>query len=155
MDIRFDSRGPEAGASTLANSEFTFDGVECASLESLLQAFKLKEPSRQAALCKQNSKRAKKTGENNNRNWQKKGGKIHWNGIVYERNSKEYQDLLERIYDAWAENKNVKKAILSTRESPLLCSELPKFVDFYKVVLTRDEHLIQVYRLRDRLQAEK
>lgn len=38
--------------SNFAPHPFVFDGIQCASVEGLLQAFKFKEPAVQAELCK-------------------------------------------------------------------------------------------------------
>lgn len=81
----------EYSANILSNfyvNKFTFDGVECASMEGFLQALKFKNRKRQYKGCHITGKEAKKVGQRKFL-W-KTTGNVYWQGKRYERNSKNF-----------------------------------------------------------------
>jgi predicted NAD-dependent protein-ADP-ribosyltransferase YbiA (DUF1768 family) len=108
---------PGGHLSNLYPHRFTFDGIRCASIESLLQSFKTEEIEVQKQFCKLNPYQAKMYGKY--LTWQDTQT-LWWNGTDYRRDSAEYQTLLMSAYTALAANKNFKKALLDTGDEILV-----------------------------------
>ena len=136
--------------SNFACSPFTLDGVEIMSMEGFLQSLKFKEPEMQKEICKLVGYGAKKRGKN--KNWQQ-SQTLYWMGVEYKRDSDEYQDLLDRAYDALSENEGFKKALLLTGDSNLTHSI--GRIKQNETVLTRQEFCSRLMKIRRRLQLEK
>lgn len=75
---------------------FTFDGIECVSIESVLQAFKFQDIEQQERCCQKEAFIAKSLGKKSD--WQK-DQMLYWQGLSYHRDSNEYQALLTRLYE--------------------------------------------------------
>ena len=45
--------------------------------------------------------------------------KLYWNGVEYKRDSKEYQELLDRAFDALSNNTSFQKALIASGKSVL------------------------------------
>ena len=97
MDIGSGNAYPANAFSNFAPHPFEFDGVQCNSMEGLLQSFKFSSVDMQREVCKLVGKAAKFKGKR--KNWQSTQ-KLYWNGTEYDRSSDEYQELLDRAYDA-------------------------------------------------------
>ncbi len=111
MDIGKGSGGVAGRLSNFTPRRFIFDGVECNSIEGVLQSFKFKNVDMQKEVCKLVGMVAKKKGAN--KNWQQYQ-KLYWNGKEYKRDSKEYQELLDRLYQAvYDQNENYRRDIQS------------------------------------------
>jgi len=67
MDIR--SGSPAGRLSNFSPHPFIFDGVECASMEGLLQSFKFDKPHIQAVVCQLVGIKAKRRGQKRNKAW--------------------------------------------------------------------------------------
>lgn len=67
MDIGSKSTYPAGALSNFSPHPFTFDGVECASMEGLLQSFKQDKPHIQVETCKLVGLQAKRKGQKRNR----------------------------------------------------------------------------------------
>lgn len=149
MDIGSGSGWPSAALSNFAPHPFVIDGVECASMEGFLQSLKFKDPAIQVEVCKLVGKAAKFKGKK--KKWWKTQT-LHWQGVEYKRNSKEYQELLTRAFEALAENTSFQKALLATGKSTLT-HEIGK-TKISETVLTRQEFCGRLMMLRARLQEE-
>jgi len=124
---------------------FTFDGVECASMEGFLQALKYVCPKKQREICKLTGKTAKVAGD----------GKIlwklmheaFWQGKRYDRLSPEYRELIFRAYRAMYEQSESFRAAIDASRGAKLCHSIgepnPK-----KTILTEREFICMLYRLR-------
>ena len=66
MDIGSGNGYPCATLSNFASHHFVFDGVECNSMEGLLQSFKFKDFEMQKEVCKLVGKKAKFKGKKRN-----------------------------------------------------------------------------------------
>src|SRR5688572_3482038 len=97
MNIGSKSGYPSSALSNFTPHPFVFDGVECASMEGLLQAFKFDKPHIQVEVCKLTGLAAKKRGRARTKHWQRLQI-LWWNGKAYKRDGQEYQDLLDRAY---------------------------------------------------------
>ena len=88
MDIGSGSGFPSATLSNFAPHPFVFDGVECNSMEGLLQSFKFANPEMQKEVCKLVGKQAKFKGKK--KKWWRTQT-LYWQGKEFKRDSEEYQ----------------------------------------------------------------
>lgn len=147
MDIYSKGKYPANKLSNFSPNHFTFDGVECFSIEGVLQAFKFKNPEVQKEVCKLVGLAAKSRGSR--KRWQERQ-ELYWLGVVYERDSKEYQKLLTRLYDACFDQcEGFRKALKATGNATLTHSIGRNKSS--ETVLTATEFIRQLNRLRDRL----
>lgn len=152
MDIGSKSGYPASALSNFAPHPFVFDGVGCSSMEGLLQSFKFDKPHIQVEVCKLVGIRAKRRGQKKNKAW-KRVQKLWWNGVEYERQGSEYQRLLDRAFDALAENISFQKALLATNS----CSLTHSIGNSKKpqTCLTEREFCSRLERIRSRLRNRK
>ena len=73
-----------------------------------------------------------------------------WSGMAYKRTSPAYQSLLDRAYDALAQNHDFVTALLSTGLEPLTHSI--GLLQEDTTVVTEKEFVSRLYRIRTRLQ---
>ena len=98
LDISSKSTDPcAARLSNFTDRPFVFDGVQCAGLEGPIQAFKCQDPMMQEEICALRGKDAKRRGQDFR--WQD-SGLLWWKGRSYDRFSRDYSDLITRLYDA-------------------------------------------------------
>ena len=147
MDIGSGSGWPSAALSNFAPHPFTIDGIECNSMEGFLQSLKFKEPSMQIEVCKLVGKAAKFKGKK--KKWWRTQT-LWWRGQEIKRDSQEYQDLLDRAFNALAENASFKKALLATGDA-VLTHTIGK-TNMSETVLTRTEFCSRLLKIRQRLQ---
>lgn len=110
MDVGSNAPYPAGKLSNFTGFEFEFDGVKCASMEGLLQSFKFENLDAQRQTCKLVGFQAKKKGKGRNKRW-KSMQTLWWDGVAYSRKGKEYQNLLNRAYNALYTNETFKKAL--------------------------------------------
>lgn len=147
MDIGSGTGWPSAALSNFAPHPFVIDGVECASMEGFLQSLKFKEPDMQVEVCKLVGKAAKFKGKK--KKWWKTQT-LHWQGQEFKRDSQEYQDLLDRAFDALAQNTGFQKALLATGKATLTHS-IGKSKET-ETVLTKQEFCSRLTNIRNNLQ---
>jgi predicted NAD-dependent protein-ADP-ribosyltransferase YbiA (DUF1768 family) len=150
MDIGSGKEYPANALSNFAPHPFVFDGVEVSSAEGLLQSFKFKNFEIQKEVCKLVGRKAKFRGKS--KKWYT-DQKLYWNGVEYDRSSKEYQELLDRAFDALAENASFQKALLASGKATLT-HEIGKSKE-NETVLTKREFISRLNKIRDRLFKEK
>lgn len=150
MDIGSGTGWPSAALSNFAPHPFTIDGVECASMEGFLQSLKYKEPDMQVEVCKLVGKAAKFKGKK--KKWWR-AQTLYWQGQEFKRDSQEYQDLLDRAFDALAQNTGFQKALLATGKATLTHS-IGKSKET-ETVLTKQEFCSRLTKIRDNLQGGK
>lgn len=97
MDIGSGKAYPANALSNFAPHPFTLDGVEISSMEGFLQSLKFQSEDMAKYVCTLVGYAAKKKGQN--KNW-KVTQTLYWLGKPIKRESKEYQDLLDRAYQA-------------------------------------------------------
>ena len=149
MDIGSGTGFPTANLSNFHPHAFVFDGVECASMEGLLQSFKFKNPEMQREVCKLVGKQAKFKGKK--KKWFKTQT-LFWQGQEFQRDSVEYQELLDRAFEALSTNTSFQKALLATGNSPLT-HNIGKIKE-NETVLTRQEFCSRLMKIRERLRKE-
>jgi predicted NAD-dependent protein-ADP-ribosyltransferase YbiA (DUF1768 family) len=149
MDIGSGTGYPAATLSNFTPHPFVFDGVACASMEGLLQSFKFSNPDMQKEVCKLVGKQAKFKGKK--KKWWKTQT-LFWKDKEYKRDSKEYQELLDRAFDALATNSSFKKALLATGSATLTHSIGKNKME--QTVLTKQEFCSRLTKIRERLKEE-
>jgi predicted NAD-dependent protein-ADP-ribosyltransferase YbiA (DUF1768 family) len=147
MDIGSGTGWPSAALSNFTPHPFVIDGVECASMEGFLQSLKYKEPDMQIEVCKLVGKAAKFKGKK--KKWWRTQT-LYWQGQEFKRDSQEYQDLLDRAFDALAQNTGFQKALLATGKATLTHS-IGKSKE-QETVLTKQEFCSRLTKIRDNLQ---
>lgn len=150
MDIGSGTGWPSAALSNFAPHPFIIDGIECASMEGFLQSLKYKEPDMQVEVCKLVGKAAKFKGKK--KKWWRTQT-LYWQGQEFKRDSQEYQDLLDRAFDALAQNTGFQKALLATGKATLTHS-IGKSKET-ETVLTKQEFCSRLTKIRDILQEGK
>lgn len=152
MDIGSKKGYPSSALSNFSPHPFVFDGVECASMEGLLQAFKFKNADMQVEVCKLVGLKAKYKGKKKNKAW-KRIQTLWWMHKEYKRDSDEYQELLDRAYNALAKNTKFQKALLASGNAVLKHSMGSS--DMSSTVLTRREFCSRLTKIRERLKNGK
>ena len=118
-------------------------------MEGLLQSFKFKNPEMQREVCKLVGKQAKFKGKK--KKWFKTQT-LFWQGQEFQRESAEYQELLDRAFEALSTNTSFQKALLATGNSPLT-HNIGKIKE-NETVLTRQEFCSRLMKIRERLRKE-
>lgn len=116
MDIGSGKGYPASALSNFSPYKFVFDGVECNSMEGLLQSFKFSSVEMQIEVCKLVGKQAKFRGKG--KKWYRKQ-KLYWQGVEYDRASDEYQMLLDRAYAALSSNTKFQQALIASGNATL------------------------------------
>ena len=146
MDIGSGKSYPAGALSNFAPHGFIIDGVECASMEGFLQSLKFSNKDMQKEVCKLVGRAAKTKGAN--KNWRKKQT-LYWNGTEYKRDSVDYQELLDRAYNALAQNVSFQKALIATKGATLTHSLGRRKQS--ETILTASEFISRLNKIRDKL----
>ena len=152
MDIGSGKGFPESDLSNFHPHWFIFDGVECESMEGLLQSFKFDKPHIQVEVCKLTGLAAKFRGKKRNKAW-KRCQTLWWKGEPFARQGPEFQELLNRAFEALSTNNSFKKALLATGNSALTHS-LGKSKPT-ETVLTEREFCSRLEKIREKIRKEK
>lgn len=150
MDIGTGNGYPSAALSNFAPHPFVFDGIECNSMEGLLQSFKFSNPEMQKEVCKLVGKQAKFKGKK--KKWFTTQT-LYWQGEEFKRSSEEYQELLDRAYNALSTNESFKRALLATGNA-VLTHSIGKAKQS-ETVLTKSEFCSRLMKIRERLRNEQ
>jgi predicted NAD-dependent protein-ADP-ribosyltransferase YbiA (DUF1768 family) len=150
MDIGSGAGFPAATLSNFAPHPFVIDGVQCNSMEGFLQSLKFKDVEMQKSVCLLVGKAAKFKGKK--KKWWKTQT-LHWQGQEFKRDGEEYQELLDRAFDALAQNSGFQKALLATGTATLEHSIGKSKIT--ETVLTRQEFCSRLTKIRARLQEDK
>lgn len=124
--------------------DFIFDGIECSSMEGLLQSFKFQDPELQIKICQLVGVKAKFKGKKSK--WFQHQ-KLYWLGKEYARDSKEYQELLDRSFDALSSNLDFFEALKKTSDKKLIHSIGKSQINL--TCLTEDEFCSRLMNIRD------
>lgn len=147
MDIGSKAEYPASLLSNFASHRFVLDGVEIHSMEGFLQSLKFADEATQLEICALPGPAAKKRGSNVD--WQRSGD-LYWKGQKVDRLAPEYQLLLDRAFEAlFTQNSRALRALLATGDAVLDHSKGKQ--EEWETVLTRDEFIMRLMRLRDRL----
>lgn len=150
MDISSGTGYPSSALSNFAPHPFEIDGVQCNSMEGFLQSLKFENPEMQTHVCTLVGKAAKFKGKK--KKWYRTQT-LYWRGRPIKRESKEYQELIDRAYSELAKNDSFRAALLATGTATLTHS-IGK-TDPTQTVLTRQEFCSRLTKIRDELRKEK
>ena len=150
MDIGSGSGYPESALSNFAPHPFEIDGVQCNSMEGFLQSLKFENPDMQIHVCSLVGKAAKFKGKK--KKWYRTQT-LYWRGNPIKRESKEYQELIDRAYSELAKNASFRAALLATGDATLTHS-MGK-TNPTQTVLTRQEFCSRLMKIRTELRKEK
>lgn len=116
-------------------------------MEGFLQSLKFKDADMQAHICTLVGGKAKRSGAN--KNWQR-DQTLWWRGNPIKRDSDEYQELLDDVYEAmFTQNEKARKALLATRDANLTHSIGRSKIS--ETVLTKTEFCSRLMGIRRRL----
>jgi predicted NAD-dependent protein-ADP-ribosyltransferase YbiA (DUF1768 family) len=144
MDIGSGSGYPSSSLSNFAPHPFELDGVKCASMEGFLQSLKFESPEMQEYVCTLVGKAAKFKGKK--KKWYTTQT-LYWRGKPIKRDSHEYQELLDRAYNALNENSGFRKALEATGDANLTHSIGKNKIS--ETVLTTREFCSRLMKLRE------
>ena len=144
MDIGSQNGYPQSALSNFAPHPFEFDDVQCNSMEGFLQSLKFSNPEMQKYVCSLVGIAAKRKGHG--KNWQRTQT-LYWQGKEYKRDSKEYQILLNRAYNALNKNEGFRAALAATKNATLTHSIGKNKIN--ETVLTTREFCSRLIKLRD------
>jgi hypothetical protein len=117
----------------------------------LLQSLKFEEVPLQAKTCKMVGQAAKRRGEARNETWNEQQV-LWWQGKSMKRDGPEYQEFLDRAYEAMSEQSiSFRQALVASREA-ILTHSIGKTVEA-ETVLTEEEFCSRLMRIRARLQS--
>jgi len=145
MDIGSKNGYPAGALSNFSPHPFIIDGVQCNSMEGFLQGLKFESKDMQEYVCSLVGYAAKKKGRN--KNWQEKQT-LYWRGKPIKRDSDEYQDLLNRAYNALYENGKFQSALKASKGATLTHSMGKNKKS--ETVLTTQEFCSRLTYLRDK-----
>jgi hypothetical protein len=120
-------------------------------MEGLLQSLKFEEMPLQAKTWKMVEKGAKRRGEDRNVTW-KEQQVLWWKGKSMKRDGPEYQEFLDRAFEAMSEQLvSFRQALVASQEA-ILTHSIGKTVEG-ETVLTEEEFCSRLMRIRARLQS--
>lgn len=150
MNLHSKAPWPAGALSNFAPHPFAIDGVQCASMEGFLQSLKFPSVDVQVEVCGLVGSRAKNRGAETD--WQQRQV-LHWQGEPIDRDSDAYQELLDRAFEALAEDDGFREALLATGDEPLTHERGRRRTS--ETVLTAREFTSRLTRLRDDLLASR
>ncbi len=145
MNIQKGAKYPAGALSNFQPYGFVVDGVVCNSMEGFLQSLKFSGVDMQEYVCTLVGAVAKSKGSK--KVW-KKTQTLHWRGEVYKRGSEEYQNLLDKAYNALYQNSKFRKTLLATNNATLKHTIGKKKIN--DTVLTQKEFCSRLHTLRDK-----
>lgn len=146
MDIGSGNGYPSANLSNFHPYQFIVDNVLCNSMEGFLQSLKFSNPDMQEHVCTLVGKKAKFKGKK--KKWFR-DQTLYWKGQPIKRDSQEYQDLLDKAFNALAENKKFQKTLLDTQNATLTHSIGKNKIS--ETVLTTQEFCSRLTAIRNKL----
>lgn len=128
-------------------SSFIFDETSINSMEGFLQSLKISDPKTQKKVCQLPGFLAKKVGNYMRRSSQYDGRHLYWQGKPIDRNSKEYQELLNKAYKAKFSCDKDFRATLEQSKGKVLTHKIGK-TSPEETVLTEEEFIVHLDALR-------
>jgi len=144
LDIRSNGMYPSGVLSNLCSNAFRMDSVLCNSMEGFLQSLKQQDPDKQRQICQLKGGNARKRSVASWQTYQI----VWWRGEAYDRQSRDYQHLLRRAYQAlFDQNERFRAALMATRGITLIHTSGE--TNLYKTILTRHEFCHLLMEIRD------
>lgn len=135
-------------------TNFSFDNIKINSMEGFLQALKTKDVKEQDAICKLFGEAAKKVGNYYKNQNIFDRNTLYWNGKSFNRYSQEYNNLLEKVYDAKYNADSEFRNILQLTNGYKLTHRIGK-TDKNDTVLTEKEFMDCLNHLRKQNKPQK
>lgn len=145
MDISSKGKYPSNSLSNFSPHPFKLDDVEISSMEGFLQSLKFKSSEMQVEVCKLVGLAAKMKGKN--KKWFRTQT-LYWRGVEMKRDSDEYQELLDRAYNAMYEQSDSFRRALAASVGCTLTHSMGKNKK-NETVLTTQEFCSRLTILRD------
>lgn len=146
LDIGIDTIYPAKELSNFSEYNFSFDNIECNSMEGLLQSFKCPDKEKQIKICLLSGTKAKFKGKKFK--WYL-NQKLYWQGKEYKRDSDEYQKLLDRAFEALSDNKDFRFSLKNSFNLKLIHSIGKNQTNL--TVLTNEEFCQRLMKIRKNL----
>jgi hypothetical protein len=146
IDIRYNASGVASELSNFTQRAFLFKGVWCASIEGVLQAIKSPNLAVQEKRCLLYGVQAKRAGKGSS-DW-KDSQTLFWKQTAMGRASKEYGTFLTELYDAVFEQCLSFRSALTATGTQHLLHSIGRGKNPSQTVLTEDEFIAQLVRLR-------
>ena len=144
IDIWSHSDYPAQVLSNLCSNPFTFDGVQCGSMEGFLQSLKQQDRDKQRQTCAKKGRNAKRA---TSAHWQT-DQIVWWKGVAIDRQSVEFHQLIRHAYQAmFDQSERFRAALMATRGMRLYHSRGKR--DPFKTILTEQEFCQILTDLRD------
>lgn len=147
MNIGSGQGYPANALSNFSPHPFVLDGIQIASMEGFLQSLKFESADMAKYVCTLVGKAAKFKGKN--KNWRVRQT-LYWLGQPIKRESKEYQDLLDRAYRAMFEQSESFRNALKASGNSTLTHSIGRN-DYKETVLTVNEFCRRLNSLRNEL----
>ena len=145
IDISFKCQGIAKALSNLCNYKFTFDNVECASMESFIQSLRISDVNLQEEVCSLSGPFCYSI-RTTLPDW-RKTQKVYWRGRVIDRHSDEYTSLLANAYYSLYTQSAVFKHALDQSKGYKLLHTIG-YADKSETLLSPEEYISQLNRLR-------
>ena len=129
---------------------FILDGIPCHSIEGFMQAIKQPDIEIQKSFCLKSGASARHLGQKYSKLW-KKNQTLHWQGKEYKRDSKEYQELVRKVFNARFEQSQKYREALKDSLGYELVHTCGK-QDVEQTVLTENEFVKILDELRAKIQ---
>lgn len=147
MDIGSGHDYPANALSNFSPHPFELDGVKIASMEGFLQGLKFSNPDMQVHVCTLVGRAAKFKGKG--KDWFR-NGKLYWRGKEIDRFGPEYQELLDKAYEAMFNQSDSFRRALAASGNSTLTHSMGKN-DEKRTILTVREFCRRLESLRSRL----
>ena len=134
------ANGIEGRLRTFADRMFWFDGVECASIESVLEAFKFRDIDTQKYVAALSARDAYYEGQKEEAALWKATKKLYWKGTVYNRDGEAYQMLLDKLFQAIFEQDKQFRLDMAFLKNAAVKSKVGSW-NSERTVLTKSEYI--------------
>jgi hypothetical protein len=153
LDLHYRSEIPLAKSlSNLYPYNFIMDGYSISSMEAFLQSLKVRDLEEKKKIWEMYGVKCWKYGQQFN-SWKETQILYDNFGNPIDRHSKEYEFLIQRAYDCWFKNEEFKSRL---KESlPYKVTHSMGKTDKTDSVLTKDEYIGNMDRLRDKLRERR
>lgn len=149
MDIKASYDYPAGELSNFSRHPFELDGIKCASMEGFLQSLLVDNLELQIEVCQMVGIEAKRWGLAHI-DALKPIQKLWWRGREHDRHGVEYQELLDRAYEAlFQQNENFREALRATGDEVLTHSIAIN--DPHEDILSEKEFCSRLMKLRSML----
>ena len=146
-DICFKFKFPYNVLCNFTNTQFKHQGVKVSSMEGFLQSLKVKDKRTQEKMCTLPGFMAKKVGNYLKRSGQFDRTTVYWQGKQYDRNTKEFQNVISEAYDSKYSQDRVFRTVLKSSRGRKLTHTIGKN-DPMDTILTENEFIDHLETLR-------